>query len=71
MPGALLLRLFDPADARVGKGGFDVGAAVVEAALANGLLVNSPRPECLRFMPALNVTQAEIDEMLVRLRAAL
>ena len=47
------------------------GAAVVEAALANGLLVNSPRPECLRFMPALNVTHAEIDEMLVRLRAAL
>lgn len=47
------------------------GAAVVEAALVNGLLVNSPRPECLRFMPALNVTHAEIDEMLVRLRAAL
>ena len=51
--------------------GQPTGAAVVEAALANGLLVNSPRPECLRFMPALNVTQAEIDEMLVRLRAAL
>jgi acetylornithine/N-succinyldiaminopimelate aminotransferase len=51
--------------------GRPAGAAVVEAALANGLLVNSPRPECLRFMPALNVTRAEIDEMLVRLRAAL
>jgi acetylornithine/N-succinyldiaminopimelate aminotransferase len=47
------------------------GAAVVEAALANGLLVNSPRPDCLRFMPALNVTRDEVDEMLVRLRAAL
>jgi len=51
--------------------GRPTGAAVVEAALANGLLVNSPRPECLRFMPALNVTRSEIDEMLVRLRAAL
>lgn len=51
--------------------GRPTGAAVVEAALANGLLVNSPRPECLRFMPALSVTRAEIDEMLVRLRAAL
>ena len=51
--------------------GRPTGAAVVEAALAKGLLVNSPRPECLRFMPALNVTGAEIDEMLVRLRAAL
>lgn len=51
--------------------GRSTGAAVAQAALANGLLVNSPRPECLRFMPALNVTHAEIDEMLVRLRAAL
>jgi len=51
--------------------GRPTGTAVVEAALANGLLLNSPRPECLRFMPALNVTRAEIDEMLVRLRAAL
>ena len=51
--------------------GGPTGAAMVQAALANGLLVNSPRPECLRFMPALNVTHAEIDEMLVRLRAAL
>ena len=51
--------------------GRPTGAAAVQAALANGLLVNSPRPGCLRFMPALNVTHAEIDEMLVRLRAAL
>jgi acetylornithine/N-succinyldiaminopimelate aminotransferase len=47
------------------------GGVVAQSALAHGLLVNSPRPECLRFMPALNVTRAEIDEMLVRLRAAL
>jgi acetylornithine/N-succinyldiaminopimelate aminotransferase len=51
--------------------GRPAGAAVAQAAFANGLLVNSPRPGCLRFMPALNVTHAEIDEMLVRLRAAL
>ncbi len=51
--------------------GRPTGGAVVQAALERGLLVNSPRPECLRFMPALNVTRGEIDEMLVRLRAAL
>jgi len=51
--------------------GRPTGGVVVQSALANGLLVNSPRPECLRFMPALNVTRPEIDEMLVRLRAAL
>ena len=32
-----------------------------------GLLLNSPRPELLRFMPALNVTVAEIDQMLAML----
>jgi acetylornithine/N-succinyldiaminopimelate aminotransferase len=26
------------------------------------LLINSPREDCLRFMPALNVTRAEVDE---------
>ena len=29
-----------------------------------GLLLNSPRPNLLRFMPALNVTEAEIDQMI-------
>jgi acetylornithine/N-succinyldiaminopimelate aminotransferase len=47
------------------------GAEVVEGAFREGLLVNAPRPDCLRFMPALNVTHAEIDEMLARLRSAL
>jgi acetylornithine/N-succinyldiaminopimelate aminotransferase len=47
------------------------GPKIVEAAMRRGLLINSPRPELLRFMPALNVTEAEIDEMLVLLSAAL
>lgn len=47
------------------------GAQVVSAAMQQKLLINSPRPELLRFMPALNVSLAEIDEMLVRLEAAL
>ncbi len=32
-----------------------------------GLLLNSPRPNLLRFMPALNVTTAELDQMLAML----
>jgi acetylornithine/N-succinyldiaminopimelate aminotransferase len=44
------------------------GPRVVEAALASGLLINSPRPNSLRFMPALNVTHGEIDRMAAILR---
>lgn len=40
----------------------DIAAHVVEAALHDGLLVNAPRPDTLRFMPALNVTKGEIVE---------
>jgi acetylornithine/N-succinyldiaminopimelate aminotransferase len=36
-----------------------------------GLLINAPRPDTLRFMPALNVTREEIDQMLVLLDAVL
>ena len=46
------------------------GKAIVEAARAlepHGLLLNSPRPNLLRFMPALNVSAAEIDRMLGQL----
>lgn len=39
-------------------------AAVSSKALEHGLLVNAPRPDSLRFMPALNVTFGEIDAML-------
>ena len=44
---------------------------VAAAALDNGLLVNAPRPDTLRFMPALTVSRDEIDEMLAILMASL
>jgi acetylornithine/N-succinyldiaminopimelate aminotransferase len=47
------------------------GPAVVQAALERGLLINSPREDSLRFMPALNVTRAEIDEAIGLLDASL
>ncbi|CUI96342.1 Acetylornithine aminotransferase [Achromobacter xylosoxidans] len=48
----------------------DDGPAIVEAArnlVPNGLLLNAPRGNLLRFMPALNVTAEEIDTMLGQL----
>ncbi|NLY26513.1 MAG: acetylornithine transaminase [Alcaligenaceae bacterium] len=50
----------------------DDGPAIVEAARdfsPEGMLLNAPRPNLLRFMPALNVTTEEIDLMLERLDA--
>ena len=44
---------------------------VAEAALDRGLLINAPRPDTLRLMPALTVTRAEIDDMIERLRPCL
>ena len=41
-----------------------VGGKIAAAALAAGLLLNAPRPDSLRFMPALNVSEAEVDQML-------
>jgi acetylornithine/N-succinyldiaminopimelate aminotransferase len=41
----------------------EIGARVVESALDSGLLINSPRPNTIRFMPALNVSMEEIDQM--------
>ena len=49
------------------KLGKPIGGKIVEIARdlePQGLLLNSPRPELLRFMPALNVTTEEIDLML-------
>jgi len=37
---------------------------IVESAFENGLLLNAPRPNILRFMPALNVSHSEIDRMI-------
>ncbi|RBL86467.1 acetylornithine transaminase [Streptomyces cavourensis] len=48
----------------------DDGPAIVEAArnlAPAGLLLNAPRPNLLRFMPALNVTGEEIETMLEQL----
>ncbi len=44
---------------------------VSRRAMEWGLLLNAPRPDAIRFMPALTVTEAEIDEMLERLDAIL
>jgi acetylornithine/N-succinyldiaminopimelate aminotransferase len=49
------------------KLGSAIGPKIVDAArdLAPiGLLLNSPRPDLLRFMPALNVTTGEIDQLI-------
>lgn len=48
----------------------DSADAVVKAALYEGLLLNAPQPDCLRFTPALTVSKANIDEMLLRLARA-
>ena len=44
--------------------GRDIGPGVVAHALQRGLLINAPRPDTLRFMPALTVTNEEIDLMI-------
>jgi acetylornithine/N-succinyldiaminopimelate aminotransferase len=44
-----------------------IGPAIVAQALQSGLLLNSPQPDALRFMPALNVTREEISEMIDQL----
>jgi acetylornithine/N-succinyldiaminopimelate aminotransferase len=48
-----------------------IGASIVAQAFEQGLLLNSPQPDALRFMPALNVTRAEISEMIDGLDAIL
>jgi acetylornithine/N-succinyldiaminopimelate aminotransferase len=46
-------------------------AKVARSAMDRGLLINAPRSDTLRFMPALNVTRNEIDQMLTLLEATL
>ncbi|CAM3795976.1 Acetylornithine aminotransferase 2 [Pseudomonas reidholzensis] len=48
----------------------DQAQALVEAALHEGLLVNAPQADVLRFSPALTVSKGNIDEMLLRLSRA-
>lgn len=51
--------------------GDDIGPEVVAEARMQGLLLNAPRPHCLRFMPALNISADEIDQGLSILKNVL
>ena len=51
--------------------GDESSSQVVSLARERGLLLNAPRGSCLRFMPALNATLAELDEGLHILRQTL
>jgi len=44
---------------------------VVAKAMDDGLLINAPCPDAIRFMPALNITCEEIDRMIGILRSVL
>lgn len=48
-----------------------VAASIVAQAFDEGVLINAPRPDTLRFMPALNVTRQEIDLLIDYLDAVL
>ena len=48
-----------------------IAPLIVAAALDDGVLLNAPRPDTLRFMPALNVAGREIDLMIQCLDALL
>lgn len=48
-----------------------IAASVVTHAFEDGVLLNAPRPDTLRFMPALNVTRNEIVAMIDCLDAIL
>jgi acetylornithine/N-succinyldiaminopimelate aminotransferase len=41
-----------------------IGASIVAQAFEAGVLLNSPQPDALRFMPALNVSRDEISAMI-------
>jgi acetylornithine/N-succinyldiaminopimelate aminotransferase len=49
----------------------DYGPKVVEAALERRLLLNAPKATALRFVPALNVSREEIDQMIGLLQESL
>src|SRR4051812_4690707 len=48
-----------------------IAMSIVAQAFEAGLLLNGPRPDSLRFMPALNVSREEIGEMIGSLDAIL
>ncbi|HET7491780.1 MAG TPA: aminotransferase class III-fold pyridoxal phosphate-dependent enzyme, partial [Bradyrhizobium sp.] len=41
-----------------------IAGSIVAQAFEQGVLLNAPKPDSLRFMPALNVTREEIDSMI-------
>ena len=52
----------------------DIGPEIVERARnlePLGLLLNSPRPNLLRFMPALNISREELKQMVDLLRGVI
>jgi acetylornithine/N-succinyldiaminopimelate aminotransferase len=51
--------------------GHPIAAPIVAQAFEDGVLLNAPRPDTLRFMPALNVTREEIAAMIDALDAIL
>ena len=42
----------------------EIGVEMAAAALNKGLLINAPRPDTLRFVPALNIGKGQIDAMI-------
>ena len=48
-----------------------IGASIVAQAFEDGVLLNSPQPDALRFMPALNVSGRRSREMIDCLDAIL
>ncbi len=51
--------------------GRNIGPEIIARSREIGLLLNAPRPHCLRFMPALNITPVEVNEGLKLLRQVL
>lgn len=49
----------------------DISADVLQSCLKESFLVNAPRPNALRLMPPLNITEAEASEAVERLGRAL
>jgi acetylornithine/N-succinyldiaminopimelate aminotransferase len=49
----------------------EIGPQIVEESLKRGLLINSPRKNTLRFMPALNVSRTEINRLVAILEKIL
>ena len=49
----------------------DIAADMITECNKNGLLINAVRPNALRFMPPLTVTEAEIDQAISKLKKSL